>query len=40
MVIKEIGVDETEIRSMYESGRLSKVSTQQFLVVVSSKPRI
>lgn len=33
---KEIGIDETEIRSMYECGKLSKVNICQFLVVVPS----
>jgi len=36
----EIGVDEIEIRSMYEDGKLSKVGTHQFSVTISSKPRL
>lgn len=39
MAAKEIGVDELEIRSMYEDGKLSKVSIHHLLVMVSSKPR-
>ena len=36
---KEIGVDEIEIRSMYESGKLSKVSRWIFSVRIPSQPR-
>ena len=39
MTLKEIGVDELEIRSMYEDGKLSKVSMHHLSVMSFSKPR-
>jgi hypothetical protein len=37
---KGIGVDEIEIRSMYESGKLSKVAASQLSAMVPSEQRI